>query len=546
MTPRIRVSAISELKEYSGKDQDEDRARSWLGKVKSAFVRDQAPDSEKRSAHRSSAQLVSEAFQTQYCGRGVSVARQYYHAKKRSDESPMEYLHRLNVASMRARLQIKDGPAATRREHVEHFIETLDDRDLADQLALLRLTDAEDLEETLRFRQRSEARQDKAHAGSNKLRQKSTPETTKKARAVRAIQKAEDHSGSESDASGSEQEDECRRVYLAESKEREIQAPTPAHQDNPDHTTMSQKNCTHCGLTKNDNLGLTDVPEVWAEGAPIRPLSLRLSRMRRVARLQEGPNGGILQSDPPVVCPEQTCRNVPSERGEDDKLERSPGWSPEQTFRNVASERGEDDKLERSPGWYLNQEEPEVSKQIDNTCELHKRPTFAIANLRKDDYSRTDVVMELDLLPGESRGYWKYHAPGKATFLFDYGAEISIVDSTFARRTRIKITLAGAYVYYFDAWVGDLTGQEAILGINFMVPAGIRLDLADKSLCLPDVKLWVTRGDRWVPTVVRGLGRTQYLRITNVSDQPITLQRDTRLGIWLAGEHVPRTPGYVS
>jgi hypothetical protein len=41
------VSAISELKEFSGKDRDEDRARSWLNKAKSAFVRDQAPDDEK-------------------------------------------------------------------------------------------------------------------------------------------------------------------------------------------------------------------------------------------------------------------------------------------------------------------------------------------------------------------------------------------------------------------------------------------------------------------------------------------------------------------
>ncbi|OWY92725.1 hypothetical protein PHMEG_00038146, partial [Phytophthora megakarya] len=96
MTPRIRVSAISELKEYSGKDQDEDRARSWLGKVKSAFVRDQAPDSEKclvlgdlltgparnwyrqlSRSTRSNWKSLLEAFQTQYCGRGVSVARQY-------------------------------------------------------------------------------------------------------------------------------------------------------------------------------------------------------------------------------------------------------------------------------------------------------------------------------------------------------------------------------------------------------------------------------------------------------------------------------------
>ncbi|KAE9077486.1 hypothetical protein PF002_g18841 [Phytophthora fragariae] len=43
----LRVSAMSELKEFSGKDGDEDRARSWVGKVKSAFTRDQAPDEDK-------------------------------------------------------------------------------------------------------------------------------------------------------------------------------------------------------------------------------------------------------------------------------------------------------------------------------------------------------------------------------------------------------------------------------------------------------------------------------------------------------------------
>ncbi|POM60902.1 hypothetical protein PHPALM_30180 [Phytophthora palmivora] len=167
--PRIRVSAISELKEFSGKENDEDRARSWLVKVKSAFVRDQALDGEKclvfgdlltgparnwyrqlsRSTRSNWKDLLGK-FQTQYCGQGVSVARQYYHARKRSDESPLEYLHRLNVAGLRAKLQIKDGPEATRRKHVKHYIETLDDRDLADQLAILRLADADALEDTLR------------------------------------------------------------------------------------------------------------------------------------------------------------------------------------------------------------------------------------------------------------------------------------------------------------------------------------------------------------------------------------------------------------
>ncbi|KAE9055118.1 hypothetical protein PF007_g32417 [Phytophthora fragariae] len=53
-------------------------------------------------------------------------------------------------------------------------------------------------------------------------------------------------------------------------------------------------------------------------------------------------------------------------------------------------------------------------------------------------------------------------------------------------RTKIKVTLAGSLVYFFHAWVGTLSGQDAILGMDFMVPAGIRLDLAEGTLCLPD------------------------------------------------------------
>ncbi|POM76967.1 LOW QUALITY PROTEIN: Hypothetical protein PHPALM_5736 [Phytophthora palmivora] len=238
---------------------------------------------------------------------------------------------------------------------------------------------------------------------------------------------------------------------------------------------------------------------------------------------------------------------------------------------------------------------------------------------------RSDIM---DLLPGEPRGYWKHYAPGKwfrqakiagkinnerGILLLDTGAEVSIVDTAFARkvgcyirarskialglakvtegRTRIKITMAGSLVYFFDIWVGDLAGQDAILGMDSMVPAGIRLDLAYGSISLPDEvriqlsgrrqlytdkarlvtvgehiqieigqsvelqlhlrmsdheKFWVTRGDRWVPTVVKGLGKRRYLQITNVSDKTITLQKDVRIGIWLAGDHIPRMPGFVS
>ncbi|KAG2768346.1 hypothetical protein PC129_g14889 [Phytophthora cactorum] len=112
------------------------------------------------------------SFQTQYCGLGVSAARQYYHARRRSDESPLEYLHRLNAAGLRAHWKIKGGGSKVLREHVDHFIDTLGDPDLADRQTLLRLPDADELKEVLRALDRLKHRHKKVVAGSNKFRQR--------------------------------------------------------------------------------------------------------------------------------------------------------------------------------------------------------------------------------------------------------------------------------------------------------------------------------------------------------------------------------------
>ena len=132
----------------------------------------------------------------------------------------------------------------------------------------------------------------------------------------------------------------------------------------------------------------------------------------------------------------------------------------------------------------------EVNDRIDPIANIHKDLTLvsSISSVKRvDDYARSPVSMELDLAPGESCGYWKYHTPGKwfkqakavgkinnekAKMLFNYGAEVSILDTTFARkvgcviddsqtqqcvgigentymtvgRTKIKITLDGSLV----------------------------------------------------------------------------------------------------
>ncbi|ETI30280.1 hypothetical protein F443_22599, partial [Phytophthora nicotianae P1569] len=159
---------------------------------------------------------ILREFQVQFCGLGVSVARQYYHARKRADETPLEYLNRLNVAERRAKLRVKSGRPDVLREHVKYFIETLYDRDLADQLALLRISDVDALEEVLRARQRAKNRLGRAHVGSSKYRQKATSSDATKSAPTRKVQAVlttnQPESDSDSALSGSESDEAIRRI----------------------------------------------------------------------------------------------------------------------------------------------------------------------------------------------------------------------------------------------------------------------------------------------------------------------------------------------
>jgi hypothetical protein len=82
-------------------------------------------------------------------------------------------------------------------------------------------------------------------------------------------------------------------------------------------------------------------------------------------------------------------------------------------------------------------------------------------------------------------------------FARDIGAEIETSEVTSAAevgdmayhtegKTTVKITLAGHLVYFFILWVGKLDNTDLIIGTDFIRPAGIRLDVADESVCMPD------------------------------------------------------------
>ena len=122
------MSDMDELKESSGREKNEGRARNWISKVKSAFLHDQEPEVEKclvfsdrltRPARdwykqlsrstRTSWKALLEGFMAKYGEKNnFSAGRLFYHARKRSNKTSLEYLYRLNVVEIRAKIPIRD------------------------------------------------------------------------------------------------------------------------------------------------------------------------------------------------------------------------------------------------------------------------------------------------------------------------------------------------------------------------------------------------------------------------------------------------------
>ncbi|GMF18424.1 unnamed protein product [Phytophthora fragariaefolia] len=57
--------------------------------------------------------------------------------------------------------------------------------------------------------------------------------------------------------------------------------------------------------------------------------------------------------------------------------------------------------------------------------------------------------------------------------------------TTITRRASVKITLGWERVYVFELWIMD-HNVDVVLGTDFMIPAGVRLDLFQANAKLPD------------------------------------------------------------
>ncbi|OWZ07199.1 LOW QUALITY PROTEIN: hypothetical protein PHMEG_00020440 [Phytophthora megakarya] len=382
---RDRISAISDLKELIGKDMDKDRARAWIGKVKLAYQRDQATEEEKcltfadlmvgpaKNWHRQLSRTTKtkwadllDSLQTQYCGLGIGMA--VLPRPKRSEETPLDYLYRLNVAALRAKLKMKDGNLVARRERVDHYIETLDDPRLADRLTLLRLADVDELEEVIRARERAKNRQRRSAFGS-KYRQKA-PASAPAAPArsmVRAIQAQDPSSGSEG-VSGSDGSDS--EVELPGRDRREIQH-NPGRKR---HREAGSLNVAprETGITKTETAVRIVGP----------------GNTRRIAVCMRVVDVGTSTRQENAPWRDSTIRSANG---------RSPGWNPVRADRSKYC-------IYACVNKAMTDQDRKKSDLRGNTCNLHSY-TAKIASIpRISEYSRSEAEVALDLKRGESRG----------------------------------------------------------------------------------------------------------------------------------------------
>ncbi|POM72169.1 Hypothetical protein PHPALM_11159, partial [Phytophthora palmivora] len=109
------------------------------------------------------------------------------------------------------------------------------------------------------------------------------------------------------------------------------------------------------------------------------------------------------------------------------------------------------------------------------------------------------------------------------------------------RRALMKITLGWERVYEFEMWIiNHSAGVDVVLGTDFMIPAGVRLDLFHGTARLPDEVM------RLVPTVTKfRRGHPTWIRLTNVTPRVANCSKHDSVVLWVPIGELPREPGYI-
>ncbi|GMF41655.1 unnamed protein product [Phytophthora fragariaefolia] len=138
------------------------------------------------------------------------------------------------------------------------------------------------------------------------------------------------------------------------------------------------------------------------------------------------------------------------------------------------------------------------------------------------------------------------------------------------RRASVKITLWRERVYVLELWIMDhITGVDVVLDTDFMIPAGVRLDLSQANAKRPDEnqwqfqaendvsssydgidhqrhELWIRRAEKLFPSVTKfHQDRPTRVRLTNLTDRLVLCPTHLAFVAWVPIGTLPKQVGYV-
>ena len=122
-------------------------------------------------------------------------------------------------------------------------------------------------------------------------------------------------------------------------------------------------------------------------------------------------------------------------------------------------------------------------------------------------------------------------------FIVPAGIRLELADGTPCFFNKIRISLAGQRPSYRSTiQTVNITDQHVVIPVGGSTE--VRIGTSPQNS-----KLWVRRDVEWVPTVTTGLGRSKDLQLTNISDRKVILCHGSPLGLWMMYDMVTRSPG---
>ncbi|GMF43181.1 unnamed protein product [Phytophthora fragariaefolia] len=600
------------------------------------------------TAHKTKRQwkLLSDAFINYYCSQFRQSAKvRYYSAKREGSEHVCDYVNRLNGYARNAGVQFEKGGRES-KEHVNRFLESCGDRGLERRLCHLRVKDIHEPEDIvndiLKSEERGSTRETSAYLSRGRDRSHGRDE--RRAETSRDGYRRDRHDGH--GRGYDHRMDDSRhtpRISLAEASLSEMMAELQVRESTYGRSERSKSRDMRRSLedsssedmedrsTDEDQSG-SDYADPYHSEEHDRHVAAANDAERRTEAIGIPPTEtGLLPIGlPQLASPPVDADCVYAFVGESKwlKTQRREEVNEVNTTeiekeKNGTFGGGKSDGR-KNEEWNSGSSECLVSSVTQNTWH---------------DYRPENVTK---LLSGERLGWWSAQKfdkrvrmralvqgavnDARTRIMLDTGANVSVSSERFAKQLRLrevrdhgrcmeiqgftkrtlattkralaKGTLGWNQVYEYELWVMDHgAGEDVVLGTDFMIPAGVRLDLFHATARLPDEveipliktqrmadtreegphvrdgptevltipghesrdyrpmrqpptnethELWLRRTKELIPKVGDfRQGRPRRVRVTNISDRSVTCPVHIPLLLWVPRGDLPRTEGYV-